>query len=200
MRRSKSMIRQVCIAFLIFVLGLPLALLASDPRTEFDTQLNHVISKLNREAQVDVEGPALLTDLIHREFGTPDEELKWALDRAMTWGEIVALSYIRATTGRSFETMTTNGDARKDFWAYVDKAGMRPERMAHSLESFLKLAEKERNSRIFERLRVSRRVQAMPDLGSGFGLFQEALDFRRIDSPRPTKIHTVPGVLVKGGQ
>jgi hypothetical protein len=185
---------------LIFALALPLALQASDPRTDFDTQLNHVIGKLNRETPVgDAEGSILLADLTRREFGTPDEELKWAIDRAMTWGEIVALSYIRATTGRSFEAMI-NGNARKDYWAYVEKAGMRPERMAHSLESFLKLAEKERNSRIFERLRVSRRVQAMPDLGSGFGLFQEALDFRRIDSPRPTKIHTVPGVLVKGGQ
>src|SRR5262245_24461840 len=193
------MIRRVFIAFLIFASASPLALQASDPRTDFDTQLNHVIGKLNREAQVDVEGTALLADLTRREFGTPDEELKWAIDRAMTWGEIVALSYIRATTGRSFEAMT-NGDARKDYWAYVEKAGMRPERMADSLENFLKMAEKERNSRIFERLRVSRRVQAMPDLGSGFGLFQEALDFRRIDSPRPTKIHTVPGVLVKGGQ
>src|SRR5262245_5135999 len=199
MRPSKSMIFRVFIA-LISVLSLPLALSASDPRTEFDTQLQHIISKLNREAQADVGGPALLAELARREFGTPNEELNWAIDHSMTWGDIVALSYIRATTGRSFEAMTTNGDARKDFWAYVDKAGMRPERMAHSLESFLKLAEKERNSRIFERLRVSRRVQAMPDLGSGFGLFQEALDFRRIDSPRPTKIHTVPGVLVKGGQ
>jgi hypothetical protein len=198
MRPSKTMIFRVSVV-LILVLGLPFALSASDPRSEFDTQLQHVISKLNREAQVDVEGSALLAELTRREFGTPDEELKWAIDQSMTWGEIVALSYIRATTGRSFEAMKTNG-AHKDFWAYVDKAGMRPERMAHSLESFLKLAEKERNSRIFERLRVSRRVQAMPDLGSGFGLFQEALDFRRIDSPRPTKIHTVPGVLVKGGQ
>jgi hypothetical protein len=198
MRPSKTMIFRVSVV-LILVLGLPFALSASDPRSEFDTQLQHVISKLNREAQVDLEGSALLAELTRREFGTPDQELKWAIDQSMTWGEIVALSYIRATTGRSFEAMKTNG-AHKDFWAYVDKAGMRPERMAHSLESFLKLAEKERNSRIFERLRVSRRVQAMPDLGSGFGLFQEALDFRRIDSPRPTKIHTVPGVLVKGGQ
>jgi hypothetical protein len=63
------------------------------------------------------------------------------------------------------------------------------------LESFLKRTEKERNSRIFHRLRVSRRIPPMPDLGSGFGLFQEALDFRRIDSPRPTKIHSVPGGL-----
>src|SRR5438093_641894 len=38
----------------------------------------------------------------------------------------------------------------------------------------------------------------LADLGSGFGLFQEALDFRHIDSPRPTKIHDVPGDLAKG--
>jgi hypothetical protein len=70
--------------------------------------------------------------------------------------------------------------------------------MAHSLERFLKRTERERNSRIFDRLRASRRIHPLPDLGSGFGLFQEALDFRRIDSPRPTKIHDGPGVVTKG--
>ena len=59
-------------------------------------------------------------------------------------------------------------------------------------------AERERNARIFDRLRASRKVHALPDLGSGFGLLQEALDFRRMDSPRPTKIHELPGELAKG--
>ena len=89
-------------------------------------------------------------------------------------------------------------NARHDFWAYAEHAGMSCEKMAHSLENFLKRAERERNSRIFDRLRASRRVHPLPDLGSGFGLFQEALDLRRIDSPRPTKIHDDPGVLAKG--
>jgi hypothetical protein len=72
------------------------------------------------------------------------------------------------------------------------------EKMAHALKNFYKRAERNRNSRIFARLRFSRRVHAMPDLGSGFGLFQEALDFRHIDLPRPTKIHDGPAVLAKG--
>jgi hypothetical protein len=70
--------------------------------------------------------------------------------------------------------------------------------MAHWFEGFQKRVERERNSRIFDRLRASRRVHPLPDLGSGFGLFQEALDFRRIDSPRPTKIHDQAGELAKG--
>jgi hypothetical protein len=57
--------------------------------------------------------------------------------------------------------------------------------------------EHERNSRIFDKLRASRKVHPLPDLGSGFGLFQEALDFRRIDSS-PTKLHPVAGGLAKG--
>jgi hypothetical protein len=63
------------------------------------------------------------------------------------------------------------------------------EKMARALESFMKRAEKERNTRIFEKLRASRKVHPLPDLGSGFGLFQEALDFHRLESPSPTKIH-----------
>ena len=53
--------------------------------------------------------------------------------------------------------------------------------MARWFEGFQKRAEHERNTRIFDRLRASRKVHPMPDLGSGFGLFQEALDFRHID-------------------
>ena len=94
----------------------------------------------------------------------------------------------------------TREDARRDFWAYVERVGMSQEKMAHSMENFMRMAEKERNSRIFERLRLSRRIQAMPDLGSGFGLFQESLDFRRIDTPRPAKIHAASGVPTKEGQ
>ena len=188
------------------ILGLALGLLsasvslfAADPRTEFDAQLNHVIAKLNREAQADTESPSLLADMIQREYGTPIDELKWAVDHKLAWGEVAAFAYIRRTTGRSFEAMAQE-NVRRNFWLYAEKTGMTPEKMARSLENFLKTAEKERNSRIFERLRTSRRVHAMPDLGSGFGLFQEALDFRRIDSPRPTKIHAVTSGKAKGDQ
>jgi hypothetical protein len=136
---------------------------------------------------------------MRREFGTHDEQLKWAANRAMNWGEIAALAYIQATTGRGFSEIVRDEQWR-DFWTYAENAGMDCEKMVHSLTSFLKKAETERNSRIFERLRASRRVHPLPDLGSGFGLFQEALDFRRIDSPRPTKIHTGSGGLLAKGE
>ena len=115
----------------------------------------------------------------------------------LSWGEITTLAYIQATIGKSFAEMNQE-DARSNFFKYAETAGMSCEKMTHSLEGFLKRAERERNSRIFDRLRASRRVHPLPDLGSGFGLFQEALDFRRIDSPRPTKIHDIGGELAKG--
>lgn len=180
---------------LTLVVGAPL--FASTEKPELNAALKNAIAKLNREASLDVEGPMRLADLIQKEYGTREEELKWASGQALNWGEIAALAYIQATTGRTFAEMTQQ-DARHDFWSYAENAGMSCEKMAHSLDGFLKRAEKERNSRIFQKLRASRRVHPLPDLGSGFGLFQEALDFRRIDSPRPTKIHDAPGVLAKG--
>jgi hypothetical protein len=197
---SVMKIQRSILGLLLIILCAAVSLSAADPRKDFDAKLNHVVAKLNREAAIDAEGPMFLAEMVRREYGTREEEIKWAINHSVSWGEIAALAYIQATTGRSFEAMTVTEDARRDFWSYAEKAEMSPNRMAHSLESFLKRAEKERNSRIFERLRASRRVQPMPDLGSGFGLFQEALDFRRIDSPRPTKIHNVPSGLAKGGQ
>ena len=179
----------------LLVVATPLS--ASDARNDFETQVNRIVVQLNHEAQVDVEGSTRIADLIHREYDTAAGQLKWAVDHSMPWGETVALAYIQHATGRSFERLTQE-DARRDFWQYTEKLGMSSDKMAHSLEGFLKTAEKERNSRIFERLRVSRRVQALPDLGSGFGLFQDALDFRRLDPPRPTKVHVVTGRSAKG--
>jgi len=192
-------IGRITLGFLLAMICCSVAVSASDSRAEFDAQLSQVIAKLNRQAKVDVDGPMLLTELIQRQYGTREDELKWAINHSINWGDVAALAYIQASTGRTFEKMTAEEDARRDFWAYAEKAQLSPSKMAHSLMSFVKLAEKERNSRIFERLRASRKVQAMPDLGSGFGLFQEALDFRRIDAPRASKVHTVPG-LAKGGQ
>jgi hypothetical protein len=176
--------------------GVPLCAAAnSSPAT--NEGLMSIISKLDREASVDAEGPMVLADLIGKEFGTPRGELEWGVSHKLTWGEITALAYIQATTGKSFAEMNQE-DARHNLWSYAEKAGMSSEKMARSMEGFLKQAEHERNSRIFDRLRASRRIHPLPDLGSGFGLFQEALDFRRIDSPRPTKIHDVPSDLAKG--
>jgi len=173
---------------------------AGDARTDFNTQLNRVVTRLNREAQEDVEGSMRMTALIRREYQTDEAELKWAVQHAVTWGDITVLAYLNHATGRSFERMVAVDNARRDYWKYADDAEMTPSKMAHSLESFLQTAIDERNSRIFERLRVSRRIQSLPDLGSGFGLFQDALDFRRLDPPRPTKVHVVTSGLAKGEQ
>jgi len=164
---------------------------------ELNSVFSNAISKLDREASMDAEGPRLLAYLLQKEFGTREDELTWSVDMKMSWGEIAALAYIQATTGKSFAEMNQE-DARRDFWTYAENAGMSREKMAHWLDGFQKRAEHERNSRIFDRLRASRKVHPLPDLGSGFGLLQEALDFRRIDSPRPTKIHDIPGELAKG--
>ena len=174
---------------------------ASSERVEFDRQLTAAMAKLDREGASSGEQLPPLADLIQRAYGTSDEELEWAASGSMNWGEIAVLAYIQATTGRSFEQITQE-NARSDFGAYAENAGMDCDKMAHSLDSFIKRAEKERNSKIFERLRASRRIRPLPDLGSGFGLFQEALDFRGIDAPAPLKIHTDSGLTTstKGGQ
>jgi hypothetical protein len=192
------MIRRTFLGLLFAILAFGTPLLAAGGRNpELSAVLSNSISKLDREAALDAEAPLLLADLLDKEFGTREEELKWGIAQHMSWGEIVTLSYIQATTGKNFEDMDKQG-ARHDFWSYAETVGMSREKMAHWLEGFQKQVERERNSRIFDRLRASRKVHPLPDLGSGFGLFQEALDFRHIDLPRPTKIHDVPGDLAKG--
>jgi hypothetical protein len=184
------------ILFSALAVGVPL-FAAESPRPELNAALTNAIAKLDRDATTDADAPVLLGDLIQKEFGTPQDELKLGVAQNLSWGEIAASAYIQATTGKSFVEMNQE-NARHDFLAYAESAGMSCEKMAHSLEGFLKRAERERNSRIFDRLRATRRVYPMPDLGSGFGLFQEALDFRRIDTPQTTKIHGVVGEIAKG--
>ena len=193
-------IRRTFLGLLFAALGLSCAGLASGRPTPAPTAvLTNVIAKLDREATVDSDGPNLLSDLLEKAYGTREEELKWGMDQKVSWGDMTALAYIQATTGKSFEEMVQE-NARHDFYSYAENAGMSCDKMLRSLDDFLKRAERERNTRIFERLRASRRVHPMPDLGNGFGLFQEALDFRHIDIPQPTKIHELPGELAKGGQ
>jgi hypothetical protein len=193
-------IRRTFLGLLFAALGLSSTVFASGRPSPAPTAvLTNVIAKLDREASVDSDGPTLLADLIEKAYGTREEELKWGLGRKVSWGDMAALAYIQATTGKSFEEMVQE-NARYDFYSYAENAGMSCEKMLRSLDDFLKRAERERNTRIFERLRASRRVHPMPDLGNGFGLFQEALDFRHIDIPAPTKIHDFPGELAKGGQ
>jgi hypothetical protein len=157
------------------------------------------ITSLDHEAADNAESPMVVAYLIEKEYGTTEKELKWAVDHQLKWGQITALAYIQATTGKTFAEMS-HDNAPRDFWSYAENAGMNGTKMAHSLDAFLKRVERERNSQIFDRLRASRRVHPLPDLGNGFGLFQEALDFRRIDSPNVSKIHNVPGELSKGGK
>ena len=177
------------------VLGIPL--FAESARPEPAAVFTNAVTKLDREASMDADAAFVTAGLIQQEYGTREEDLRWAVDRSMGWGEITALAYIQATTGRSFAEMTEQA-AQRDFLSYAEAAGMNCDKMTRSLENFVKHMERERNSRIFDRLRGSRRVQTLPDLGSGFGLFQEALDFRGIESPRSFKIHEGPGTLAKG--
>ena len=189
-------IRRTFLGLLFAAISFSAPALAADRAPEPNAALTNAITKLDREAVAGADGPGFLAGLIQREFGTRAEEMEWGLEQELTWGEITALAYIQAATGKTFAEMTQE-DARRDFWSYAENAGMSCEKMVRSLETFIRRAEKERNSSIFDRLRASRRVHALPDLGSGFGLFQEALDFRRIEQPRPTKIHDGPGLLTK---
>jgi len=161
--------------------------------------LTSAVTSLDREASISAESPLVVAYLIQKEYGTSEEDLKWAVGQQLKWGQITALAYIQATTGKTFAEMSRE-NATHDFWSYAENAGMNCIKMARSLDEFLKRVERERNSQIFDRLRASRRVHPLPDLGNGFGLFQEALDFRRIDSPNVSKIHDVPGELLKGGK
>ena len=188
-----------------YLLYLVLAVVFSSPvyasvsRAEFDAQVRISIARLTRAASVDSEGALGLATLLQSEYGTSIEDMKWAVDKSLSWGEISAFAYIGATTGRSFQAIG-GADAQQDLWDYTEKAGMNSEKMVNALEQLLKRAEKERNSRIFDRLRGTRKVTPLPDLGSGFGLFQEALEFRNISSPRPEKIHTTGAELAKGAK
>lgn len=163
-------------------------LLAEATRAEFDSRMSSMMTKLNTEAAAP-EGVSIVGEMIRREYDAPMEEMQWALNRGLSWGSIASLAYIRATTGESFAVLDSSAIER-DLWAYADKAGMNADKMALSLGRLLKRVEEERNTRIFERVRANRRVTRMPNLGSGFGLLQETLDFRRLETPKPTKVHT----------
>ena len=183
--------------YIVLVVAFSSSLFAASGRADFDAQVSNAIAKLSHEAAVDNESAVRLAGLLQSEYGTSIEDMKWAVEKSLSWGEISAFAYIGATTGRRFEEIGS-AQAQRDLWDYTEKAGMNSDKMVHSLEQLLKRAEKDRNTRIFERLRGSRKVTRLPDLGSGFGLVQEALDFRNIDSPSPEKVHTTGPELAKG--
>ena len=162
---------------------------AAPTKAVFDAQLKSVIAKLNAEV-TGPEGITVLATRIQSEFSTTPEEMRGGLDKGLSWGSIAVLAYVRATTGESLDALAT-AEVDKDIWSYADKAGMSVDKMSRSLDRLVKQVQSERNTRIFERLRSDRRVSRMPDLGSGFGILQETLDFRRLESPRPTKVHNL---------
>ena len=186
--------RYLIYSVLVLAVSVPrVAMAASDA-----DHVRSTILKLNREASMP-ESAEIVAELIGVEYGTPVNEIEWAMDHRLSWGDIAAFAYIRATTGRTFEELD-GAAARTDLPGFADKSGMNTSKMARSLDQFLKRTEKERNSRIFEQLRYSGRVSSIPDLGSGFGLFQQSLDFRNIEVPTLTKTHDVGNGTVKGQQ
>jgi hypothetical protein len=181
--------RRLLLSFGLWIALSAVPAAAEATQAEFDAQLKGIMTKLNAEAD-GPEGVAVLASLIQNEFSTSIEELRQSLDSGMSWGSIAVFAYICATTGQTFEALGS-AEVDKDIWNYADKAGMSVDKMSRSLSRLVKQVESERNTRIFERLRSDRRVSRIPDLGSGFGILQETLDFRRLEAPRPTKVHTV---------
>ena len=76
--------RRITLGLVVAILLVSVALLGSDPRIEFETQLNNVIARLNHEAEVDAAAPLLLSEVIQREYGTGVSDLKWALDHSVS--------------------------------------------------------------------------------------------------------------------
>jgi len=180
----------------VLVISLPASAAAFD-LLEFDGEVLSLIEQLNFDVGMDANMAQVYAKLMLNEYGTAPVDVRWAVDEGISWGRIVTLSYFQATTGHSFIEMTSDG-AHFDTSTYVSQLEMSPDKMVAALNAFVKLAESERNSMIFDRLRNAPRIQFIPDLGSGFGLFQESLDFRRIESQRPVKIHSSKGGLTKG--
>ena len=188
-------------AILAGTLGLALVMsvsaLAEDP--SFEERVRVVVDQLDADVQSDRGLAGLFAVMLGEEYGALQTEIRWALDKSLSWGGIAVLSYLQATTGRSFEELTGD-EAHTNVFAYVTRMEMSHDRMVRSLEYFARSAVEERNSRIFDRLRSSQRVAVLPDLGTGFGLFQEALDLRGVGPPSPTKIHSGRGFIVTDGR
>ena len=89
------------VLFAIPALAVPLFAAASGS-PGLNAAFTNALTKLDREASMDAEGPMLLVDLIEKQYGTREEELKWGMAHKLSWGEISALAYIQATTGKSF--------------------------------------------------------------------------------------------------
>ncbi len=159
-----------------------------------DAAVARSVGRFNADAAVDGAFAGIFMDLLGLEYRTPVSELRWAGDRVRAgeagfgWGDIAVLAYLQAVTGWSFSDLVEAG-AHNDFPGFVDTMEMSHQRMAASFDTLAERAIRERNSMIFDRIRPAPRFGGLEDLGAGFGLFQEALDFRQLAPPRPTKVH-----------
>src|SRR2546429_4937322 len=101
------MIRRIFLGLLLPVLFWGVPVFAARVRNpEPSAAMTSAIINLDREASLDSESPVLLAALIEKEYGTREEELKWALGQRLNWGQITALAYIQATTGKSFADLS----------------------------------------------------------------------------------------------
>ncbi len=164
---------------------------SSDLDASFANRLDRVVRQLDADVAADPGFAGVLGILLAGEYGTPRADFEWGVAESISWGRMAVLSYIGVTTGRDFRHLVVE-NAHTETAAYLTRMEMSSDRMLLSLEALAGTAERERNSRILDRLRSARAVNALPDLGAGFGLFQEALDFRRIAPPAPIKIHVGP--------
>src|SRR5437870_12243924 len=100
------MIKRTFFVFLFATLAYGVPLFGAGSTTpELNAVVTNAISRLDREASTSSGGSMLLADLIEKEFGTREEELQWGIDQKLSWGEITALAYVQATTGKSFAAM-----------------------------------------------------------------------------------------------
>lgn len=189
--------KQILAGFLGFVLVSPLTARAAGGDPSFEERVGDVVRQFDADVAADSGFSGVLSLMLATEYGTPQDDLEWALEHSIDWGRIAILSYMGATTGRGFGELAL-AHADTDVAGFLAQMELSPDKMIDSLEGLARRVARERNSKIFDRLRSARDFSALPDLGAGFGLFQEALDFRQIEPPAPTKLHTGPAFLVKG--
>ncbi len=186
--------KNILVGVLGCLLGVSVAAHSEDGDFSFEDRVANVVRQFDADVAADAGFPGVLALLLAAEYGTPQADFAWALEESISWGHIAVLSYVGATTGRKFEELARE-DAHGNTSGFVVRMEMSQDRMVNSLEALASTAVRERNSRIFDRLRSTRRFDVLPDLGAGFGLFQEALDFRQIGPPSPTKVHVGPAFL-----
>ena len=180
----------------------------AEPDRISDEGVRRIVRQFSTDGRVDRAFAGILVERLGLEYRTPVSELRWAAEQVTDtpaetggfgWGDVAVLAYLQASTGWSFSELVDVG-AHKDFPFFVDTLEMSHQRMAASFETLADQVIRERNSMMFDRIRSAPRSGGLEDLGAGFGLFQESLDFRQLDPPGPTKVHEAgTGVIVFQG-